>query len=80
MKVILEAFGRKLKSEPMVWPNESPLDVRMELDMDQSAGYNPDRTLKTVLIQRIGRFIYSGYTQSLPDGTYARVYTLVDIS
>lgn len=37
MTVILEAFGGKLRSEPMHWPEDSPPTIRMRLDNPVSA-------------------------------------------
>lgn len=36
MKVILTAFGGKLKSDIMDWPENSGLEIRMVLDSDVS--------------------------------------------
>lgn len=51
MKIILTAFGGKLKSEPMDWPDEMRgQDMHLAMDMERpsvrqaNVGFTPDKT------------------------------------
>lgn len=80
MKVVLVAFGGKLKSEPMDWPENVGPDIFMALDLKQpSIKESPDAERFHRTRQTIGRFQREMNSQILSDGTVAAVYKLVDI-
>jgi len=82
MKIILTAFGDKLRSEPIEFPDETPPTIHLALDIDttkfsfEDEGLIPDKpTLKR------GEFVAMAHSELLSDNkTLARRYTLVNIS
>jgi hypothetical protein len=86
MKVILEAFQGKLRSEPMDWPEEAGDRIHLLLDIDpiQDIAMFKDVPPPVEAIQlRQGVFQYTGYAEPIRrvgDVTeFARVYRLVGI-
>lgn len=83
MKVILSAFGGKLRSEPMDWPDQSPPDIRMTLGMNGNTffDHNGRQTINeleraTVCVFRwTGQWFVTGGEKPIS----AKLYTLVDI-
>jgi len=81
MKVILTAFGDKLRSEVMEFPDETPPIIHMTMSMDslrysfQDCGLVPDKPNF-----KKGKFERTAHSELLSDGkTFARRYTLTDI-
>jgi len=84
MKIILEAFGKRLRSEVMEWPERTPMDISLPLDMDtlvvKPGGYGHDVGYDEVPTQScIGRFRSKRMFACLPDGEFAEIYTLIGI-
>lgn len=84
VKVILEAFQKKLTSEPMEFPEETSPVIHLMLDLpkftgfDSSGVFNPD--IAETITKR-GTFEYVGSNYLLSDNkTFARRYVLTGIS
>lgn len=78
-KVILTAFGKKLKSEPIDWPQEEiGRDIYLLLDMEQPGIPQPNTSIKTYeSTTKRGRFEFSGgYSMN---GDMPAIYVLVGI-
>lgn len=86
MKVILEAFQGKLRSEPIDWPEETGPEIHMLMDLDPFPKYpEPFSGLAPSISEpsetRIGRFVYTGFAYPLSGAPapLARVYRLVGL-
>ena len=80
-KVVLYAFGRKLKSEPMDWPQEQiGRDIYLLLDMEQpSHEYELNSSIKVYeTTTKRARFEFSGGYSMNHSGEPA-VYVLVGV-
>ena len=78
MKVILTAFGGRLRSGSMEWPEGTPPYVRLPLDtkvIPLAENFDVPNFPRV----RIGSFEYRGEAEIQPDGRPALVYMLVDI-
>ncbi len=79
MKVILEAFNGKLKSEPLDFPENSSPEIQMVLDFRPTPHIGELPVSETPLTKR-GHFQWTGNFYLLSDKkTSARRYVLVDI-
>lgn len=82
MKIYLTAFGEKLRSELLEWPEETPMTIRLPLDIPRnvrSMGYGEEIVLNKPMII-IGRFEWDGKWVYFKDGQKARSYVLTGIS
>ncbi len=80
VKVILEAFGGKLKSAPMDWPERFLPRIKMMLDMPKYEFDGEYGVLNpTMPRHKIGQFEASGKFEVLPDGRTAEIYVLVEV-
>jgi hypothetical protein len=82
MKVILTAFGKKLTSSVLEWPENTTDRIRLPLDMDVlKASPQMDGTrVPDLPTMKCGTFEWTGYFLHYPDSPSAREYVLVDIS
>lgn len=78
MQIILTAFQGKMFSRPILWPDETPPVIHLQLDIETLNATHKEITLNQVK-HKYGKFEYTGYTQILPDKSYAKIYQLVDI-
>lgn len=79
-QVILEAFNRKLRSDPIDWPlGIEPPEIRMALDMDHPTAYSHSEGITMEQRMRVGRFVWAGKYIQLKGGKSASVYTLVEV-
>ena len=82
MKIVLEAFGGRLRSEPMDWPEGAPTNVRLAMDMDVIGGAaftfthedlgNPPRLV-------VGIFVATNRYYPFGRHEAARIYQLVEV-
>jgi len=81
MKVILTAFGGKLRSEPMDWPEGIGPVIKMIMDMDgeRYRDISGRLTINEPPRQRLGNFVYTGEGEWLSAGSSAAVYRLTSI-
>ena len=82
MKVILEAFQGKLRSEPMDWPDTTGYEIMMRLDLDPMPIFDWSKSPSIDdprPIVKLGKFVSTGMHQVLPDKTTAVIYRLVGI-
>lgn len=83
MKIILEAFGRKLVSHPMDVPEDTGPVFRMALTqpVQVKVGYSGDKVGEWGPIATMCEFEWTGETYDLPTGLRGiRRYVLRDIS
>lgn len=81
MKVILQAFGGKLKSDPIEFPDEIGPTIHLMMDIDNMSYKHEHRYLTTdSFTHKRGKFDYTMSSIQLPDKQFARVYRLVEIS
>lgn len=79
--IILQAFGGRLKSEPMEWPEAGVRDVILPVSQHMymqgpfSLGKDFDPSAMTV---RKARFIPTGQHEILRNGNTAEIYEMVD--
>jgi len=80
MKVILTAFDNKLRSEPMEFPDETPPDIHLMMDIDHLSYSMKDCEMVTdnVLPKR-AKFTMTTYSQEYEPNKFARIYKLVEI-
>ena len=80
MKVILRAFGGKLRSKPMEFPDETSPTIHLMLDLDtlkysmKDGGAIPDKTTF-----KRGRFEMMAHSELLDNNEFARIFVLVGI-
>lgn len=84
MKIILKAFGEKLKSAPLDWPDNASPTVYLALDLPKYSaigkGKFHDYELEpTSSTPKQCIFEWTGYYEILPDNTHAKIYVLVGI-
>ena len=84
MKVVLSAFGGKLKSEPMDWPDRTGPNIRLTLDMDGPRLFVDQKGAELVNEPAravVGVFSWTGewFIRGGADAVSARVYVLVDV-
>lgn len=84
MYVILTAFQGKLKSDPIEWPENTPPEIRLLMDLDLTTqGYLPE-ALPTermaVPESKMGYFRKTGYYYFIKDGNTAAEYALTRLS
>jgi hypothetical protein len=76
MTVILSAFGGRLKSQPIDWPEGQPITIRMRLPLERHRGYQQDDAtppaVKECRFERTDRRILTA------SGPIATEYELVD--
>ena len=79
MKVILTAFGGKLKSEPMDWPEDKRgQDIYLILDMERPSLKQEDRAMNLYMLEpRRCRFEFTN-SYAMSPGVPA-IYKLVGI-
>ncbi len=82
MKIYLTAFGGKLTSLPMDWPESTPPDIKLALDMDNKAfsGYSGEEIIPNIPHQKLGYFSWNGKYAMYAGEESAKVYVLHDIS
>lgn len=80
MKVILEAFNGKLKSEPLDFPEDVRPEIQMVLDFRPMNILVYDGPIPDMPLTKRGRFIYTGTTYLLPNNMVARKYVLIEVS
>jgi hypothetical protein len=84
MKVILSAFGGRLISDIMEWPENTTLDIRLPLDLDELRVAKADDEFGDSYTaspkeKRIGRFRATKMHKAFRNGDTAREYVLVAI-
>jgi len=77
MKVILTAFGQKLQSEPMDYPENTPHEIKLIMDFDlkpffTEEDYSPKLTRKTGVFVSTSRPIHLGKME-------CREYKLIEV-
>lgn len=85
MKVILTAFGGKLMSEVMEWPEEvrQHREIKMIMDLDKKISFETEESFATFeSIRKVGRFVSTGQHIFIGDegGEPAEEYKLVEVS
>ena len=86
MKIVLTAFGEKLKSEPIDWPEDTPLRIKLFLDMDRQESFCDEvygkidyYSVPVSIEPRCGVFERTHRAVCLSNGERAYEYVLVNI-
>ena len=81
MRVILEAFQGRLRSDVMEWPEGSSDKVRLPMDMDSSHyfGFSGEVVVPNEPNIVVGEFMWNGKYAMVGDHRPAKIYILVGV-
>jgi hypothetical protein len=86
MKIILEAFGRKLRSDVQEWPENTSPKVKLPLPVDSfHFHYSMLDIISNNPRMKIGTFQWNGHWAQVGsfaegDAEFAKIYVLTDLS
>jgi len=76
MRVRLQAFGGTLKSEIMLWPFESPVEIRLPVVLNRADFLDADG----VVPYKIAKFSFNGkYDDETYRGAPIKIYELTNL-